>query len=59
MVRMTDKGMSTIIVTADLPISSVNTALMTAGSATPITPSYPPESPLPAYKQAWLAKQGK
>jgi mannose-6-phosphate isomerase-like protein (cupin superfamily) len=29
------------------------------GSATPITPTYPPESPLPAYKQAWLAKNAK
>lgn len=27
------------------------------GSATPITPTYPPESPLPAYKQKWLAEQ--
>ena len=29
------------------------------GAAKPITPTYPPESPLPAYKQAWLAKQAK
>ena len=27
------------------------------GAAKPITPTYPPESPLPAYKQAWLAAQ--